>query len=544
MMRHFSAVATFILAIPLAAMAQPVPFDADIPPTDTASPASAGDPSGQKNKLLIQRVLVKNAPNLPPEEIEFIVARFENRALEFAQMQAITALLVEAYRNRGYLVARAYLPPQNVDTQGGDLVIEVVEGTFGRVNLVNGSLNHTAWLQGQLDNINGAVVSNATLEHTLQWLGSIPGTAVERASLKAGALPGTSDLEVALKAGPRVSAFALTDNMGSIYTGKQRLSAGAEWNAPLGYGDKLSIDAMSGEAGRLLNGRLAYSLPLGHGGLRGEIAASKTTYALGGEFSGLDAAGSSKAVDAILTYSLKKTASHSVDARLAVSGKRMQDDIRATNTFNSKSADVAVLALASNDKSTWWGMEGQTRLDASYTRGQLHLEGAARATDQAAGGANTHGGYAKLNIGLSRDMRLSPRVSGSFSIRAQQALMGKNLDGSEDFTVSGPNGVKAYAAGELSAENGYLASAELFYALPRNGGIEWSISVFAEHGSAFMQNKVAGFEERALADAGIGFYAQNEHFFSKLHIAMATTQDPVSESTARTKMLWQIGLKF
>lgn len=510
----------------------------NIQPTSGIAPVANG------KKVYVVKIQVRNARLLAAEDIFTIVAPFENRELDFAQIQAVSILLVEAYRQRGYPVAQAYVPVQDIPGQNGVLFIDVVEGTFGKIQLNNASLNRTAWLQDRVDALTGTVISNDALERQLRLLNETPGTAVESANLSAGAASGSSDLFLALTSPARVSMSTQIDNQGSVYTGKQRLSAALEIHAPLGYGDKLSVDAMGSEAGRLLNGRIGYALPLGTSGLKAEIASSKTTYALGGEFSSLDAVGSANASEASLLYPLQKSASNSLDVRLTLSDKRMQDEVRATATTTSKSAEVAVLALTSTRESPWWGMAGATQVEIAYTQGSLHLQGDALAADQAAGGANTHGNYAKLNLFMARSMRMTHAVSGTFSMRAQQALGNKNLDGSEDFTVSGPSGVKAYSSGELSAENGYLVGVEMAFAMPTVNNVQWSVLAFANHGRAYMQNPVAGSEDRALGDVGVGLIAQNARFFSKLQLAMATAQEPSSESTARTKVLWQIGMRF
>lgn len=514
----------------------PAPNNAQ-PTTETASGAN-GD------KIRVSKVQVLNAQHLATEDISAIVAPFENRELDFAQMQAITTLLTQAYRQKGYPVASAFIPNQNVHAQDGDLTIQVVEGTFGQVHLTNSSLNKTPWVQARLDGLQGAVVSNAALERTMLLLNDTPGTVVSAANIKAGATLGSSDLDMTLQASNRLSAYAQADNQGSIYTGKQRLSAGIAVNAPLGYGDKLTLDAMTSEAGGLLNGRIAYAIPLNPQGLQSELAAGKTTYALGGEFSGLDAVGQSNSVDVSLSYPIQKSIRQTVGVRLTFSSRQMQDEIRVVGMSTSKSAQSAALMLAATRDEPWLGLSGQTRMELGYTQGHLKLEDSALANDQADGGAHTNGDYAKLTASLSRFTQLSKQLSCQAWIKTQQALMNKNLDGSEDFAVSGAHGVKAYAPGELSAENGYLVGVELGYALLPFNGMDWSLSAFADHGRAVMQNRMAGFDAKSLSDVGAGLSVRYKAFYSRLQIAWAVGQEPISEGTSRTKALWQMGAAF
>ena len=66
----------------------------------------------------------------------------------------------------------------------------------------------------------------------------------------------------------------------------------------------------------------------------------------------------------------------------------------------------------------------------------------------------------------------------------------KNLDGSEDLTLGGPNAVKLYPYSEQSAENGYIASFELFSKLPNIASYNHKIGLFYDMGNVYQERKI------------------------------------------------------
>lgn len=130
-------------------------------------------------------------------------------------------------------------------------------------------------------------------------------------------------------------------------------------------------------------------------------------------------------------------------------------------------------------------------------------------------------------------------------LQMQYALGNKNLDGSEDFSIGGADGVKVYPDGELSAENGYLLSIEGKYRLPNVNELSNTVGVFYDRGRVFMANNTVGFESKSLQDVGVGYYANYKDFFGKLQVAWTANSDAVSsEPSSNSRILFQGGWVF
>src|SRR5690606_34610146 len=112
-------------------------------PRETATPVLPGlvEPPislNDKATLLVRQFKVEGAGLVGEAEIREIIAPYENRKLTLAQIYEVADNITTLYRNKGYLLAKAYVPAQNATR--GTLKIKVVAGRYGAITLKNDSL--------------------------------------------------------------------------------------------------------------------------------------------------------------------------------------------------------------------------------------------------------------------------------------------------------------------------------------------------------------------------------------------------------------------
>ncbi|WP_333803565.1 ShlB/FhaC/HecB family hemolysin secretion/activation protein [Sulfurospirillum sp.] len=477
------------------------------------------------------------------ETLLSLINPYAGKSYTLGELEKITSLITKAYREQGYFVARAYIPKQAMSE--GILEIAVIEGNYGAFKLNNSSLVSNERVQGMLDDVKGDnVVSSNTIERAMLIINDTPGVKVTAADIKPGAQEGTSDFDIATEATNPYSAYILSDNYGSKSTGRYRVNVGLSALSPLGYGDKLSLNGVMSTTSDLKNGKVAYSFPLMDNGLRGELSASRTTYSLAEGYEALDALGTSNTLEAKLSYPLIRTREESLSVSLAYDHKQMKDEMRNVGTINKKEADLAILGLNYNRSSSFFDLPSTTTATINLTHGDLRFKDAGfLALDEA--GAKTNGDYTKVSGSIEKSVQFNPLYSLTTNLQFQKALGHKNLDGSEDFSLGGAYGVRAFPDSEHSAENGYLLGAELFYTLPSYEGINHKASIFADTGYATMENKISGNDGRQLSDMGLGYQASYKEFFVKAQIARVIGGEKVeSETNHATKLLLQIGYVY
>lgn len=474
------------------------------------------------------------------ESLDELLKSYLDKSYSFEELQSITSLVTKHYRKHGYFVARAYISPNALN--GETFKISIIEGNYGEFKLTNNSLVNDKQVQGVLDNIKDAnIISVATLERAMLLINDTPGAKVVKADVMPGTKVGTSNFLIKTEATKPYSAYILGDNYGSRYTGKYRVNLGLSANSPLGYGDKLSFNGVVSTTGDLKNGKVSYGFPLMNNGLRGEISASKTTYSLAKEYLLLDAIGNSTTLEAKLSYPLIRTRQETLKLSMGIARKNMEDEVRSTTSTTKKDATVLKLGTDYTRSCLLLGYNSSTTASLNISYGNLSFNDAiSKALDSA--GANTNGTYSKIEGIIEKAIQFNPKYSLTTSLRFQKALGNKNLNGSEDFSLGGAYGVRAFPDGEHSAENGYVLGAEFFYALPSIEGINHKVSIFADTGYATMENELSGNESRQLSDIGLGYQAYYKEFFVKTQLARVIGGEKVtSETEYKTRALLQVG---
>jgi hemolysin activation/secretion protein len=518
----------------------PAPTPAPLPIEQAERPLSL--PSGET--LLVREFKFEGAERIPEAELQAAVASYRDRALTMADIEAAAARVTALYRERGYPVARAYVPRQNASS--GVLVIRVLLGKYGQFNIKNRSLVRGSLVERVFAPLKqDSAVSNAGLERAMLLTGDLPGAQLPRVTVSPGSQPGSSDFAVEVDPDKRVGGYLIGDNLDSKYTGKNRLSAGLTVNSPFGIADRFAVTAASTEDSRLLDGRLAYSVPLTASGLRAELAGSRTSYRLGEDYADLGASGVARTLETTFSYPLLRSRTQNLNLNLNLADRHMHDDVEAAQLSNPKRAKVATLGLQHEAWGSLLGRSGYTALNASVSYGRLDLSDPALTAFNRAG-ANTIGDYSRLNLGVSTNWQLANRWSLNAAASGQHVLNNKNLDSSEQMSISGRDGVKAYRE-SVSGDNGYLLNAELRYALPNLlPDLSHSLGLFADTGRVYYQHgDYAASNGALLSDAGVGYYLRYQALFGRLQWAHALGSTPAAAGPqGRERALAQLGLSF
>src|SRR5512135_460887 len=137
-------------------------------------------------RIMVKAIHVKGNTVFPSSELEALVADLTGGEHSLAELDKGAARITAYYRARGYAVARAYLPAQ--DIKDGVVVIEVLEGQLGQQRLNNQSRLSDEAVNGYLSGIkSGDVLQARPVDRALLLLNDTPGVGGARASLQPGA---------------------------------------------------------------------------------------------------------------------------------------------------------------------------------------------------------------------------------------------------------------------------------------------------------------------------------------------------------------------
>ncbi|HEY0589720.1 MAG TPA: POTRA domain-containing protein, partial [Pseudoduganella sp.] len=257
-----NSLALAILGAPALALAQALPdagriLEQNRPPALVRQPAASGKvvpdaaPAPAQalegaQKVLVRRFTLQGVSAFDPSELQGVLAPFAGRELTFAGLQQACNAVTNYYRVRGYFVASAVLPAQEIGD--GEVTIQVLEGRISQLRMVTeGEVRLRPEIARRyLDALvpHGQPVQEDRLERALLLTQDLPGMGA-RAELSQGQGIGESELAVQMSEGPLASGSLSLDNSGNRYTGATRLSGNLALNDLGGYGGQLSLLASS-----------------------------------------------------------------------------------------------------------------------------------------------------------------------------------------------------------------------------------------------------------------------------------------------------------
>lgn len=414
-------------------------------------------PSPDDGEALDVTALRWTGDALPPTLDMSTLAPALPRRMTLGELKALAARVTQALRDDGYLLARAYLPAQELSD--GIVTFGVLKGRLGRASVENRSRTDAGVFERLLQPLSADdAVRDEALERVMLLVREVPGAAVG-AVLRPGQAVGTSDLVLTVQDAERVWGSVSADTHGSRYTGAARINGNVQLASPFGLGDLASVQT-SLTLG-MQYARLAWTTPLGTQGLRWGLAASGVDYRLRDKYAALDASGTARVVGGTLALPVLRRSDTSIDLQATLDRKRLDDLVGSTGTATAKrlwTGTATVSATRSEDGPFGGATSGS--LGLAYSR--VSLDAASLATDQSADGYATAGGSFRGLLSLSRRQRLGADWSVQLSMNGQVAS--RNLSSSDKMSLGGAQGVRAYPSGEAAGDDALLGSAEVHYA--------------------------------------------------------------------------------
>lgn len=345
---------------------------------------------------------------------------------------------------------------------------------------------------------------------------------------------------------PFITGSLDVDNTGSRAAGEYRADINLNLNNPGGIGDWVSVRVLGGFGDnfshRLSYGEVSYSWPWGYSGLRFGGSVAAMDYDLGANLKDSETKGKSAVYSLFSVYPLIRQRQRNLNLSLSYDHKRLDNESLGA-TVSDKEINAATLGISGDRFDDFMG-RGFTSLAISLTMGKLDLGRWQADLDQDNASAGTHGGYSKAQFNLLRIQRLAEKTSLSLKITHQQAF--QNLDSSEDFSLGGATGVRAYPANEATGDQGTLVAMELWQRFTQN----ISIFGFYDYGRIKINHQEWTTtnipNSYHLEGLGVGIaYIKPNDFLVRITVAdrlgsnpAATANGQDADGTKRSPMIW------
>lgn len=463
--------------------------------------------------------------------------------LTLGELQQMASRIAAFYHEKGYFVAQAYLPAQEIEQ--GAVTIAVVEGRYGDISLRNQSNLSDRQANSSLSGLDsGEVIESSELESRLLLLSDTPGVNV-RSTLVPGASVGAADLIVDVTPGQTLTGSIDADNAGNYYTGEYRLGATLNINNLAGQGDVATLRALHAFDG-LNYARAAYQMQFGRA--TAGVAYSRMEYELGKNFSYLDANGTADIASVFASYPLLRSRRSNLYAQVGYDYKTFEDRIDAVSPalVTDKNIHVLMTSLRGDHRDDFGG-GGVTAASLTWSTGVLDIETPeTRAADALTARSNGH--YDKLGMHVMRLQNITDRVSLYGAVSGQ--IASKNLDSSEQMSLGGMYGVRAYPQGEAFGDEGYLATLEARYLLAQLSSQQLGqvhLIGFVDGGSVTVNKDPwdGSDNSRTLSGAGVGVnWIDSNNFSVKASYAQKLGSEKATAAPDENGRFWVQLVKY
>lgn len=164
------------------------------------------------------------------------------RGITLGQIETVANTITQFYRERGFVLAKAYIPKQQV--RDGVVNLTLLLGMLGEVQVSGNKLYNAKTVSSVFDGMMGKPVTSTAIEEQLFLINDYPGIFVD-GHFEPGYQVGDTRLNVTVKDETRYSGNVRLDNHGTEDTGLYRLYADFQLNNPLGLADKLQASVLS-----------------------------------------------------------------------------------------------------------------------------------------------------------------------------------------------------------------------------------------------------------------------------------------------------------
>ena len=489
-------------------------------------------PKSQAEKAFVKKINVTRVTLLSDKEVSEIITPFENKELSLADMQKVVDLITDAYRRKGYVTSRAYLPPQKI--ADGVLEIMAVEGTVGDVTIKGNKFFRTTLIRKAIRLQKGEVFNYNDLKRSLSKLNERTDRNV-KAVLVPGKDPASTDIVLEVTDRMPVHLRLDYDNYGSRYVYKNRYSGTLSHNNIFGLDDILSLQYQAGEAEAYQLISLRYIVPVSdRTKLGGYATDSKLT--LGKEYADLDARGKSRMYGVFASHEILNIDELTVTIN---AGFDYLDSFNFQSGAEQSRDRMRVAKLGFDmDYSDQLLGGGRTIFSPEADLGFANIMGGMKAKDDRSSRVGSGGKFLKFPVSLLRLQKMP--FSSSLLWKNSAQMSSYTLAASQQFQLGGISNVRGYPSGEYVGDQGLTSTLEWLippYLFPKDVQVPMSkakfydafrIAAFYDWGWAQLHHPQAGeSKDKTLRGAGVGIrFNLPENFSLRADLAWALDRTP------------------
>jgi hemolysin activation/secretion protein len=484
--------------------------------------------------MTLGSVAVAGARSIGPAVIAGAYKSYIGKVVSQADLAHIAEAIGQLYRDAGYHLSRAIVPPQ--DIKNGRVVFRVIEGRITDI-VLKGEGAERFGARRFLEPIRQENPSRlGTLERQLLLVNEQPGMRVTDSALEEiGSETGNFRLTVLVRTWG-VESFAAIDNLGSAAIGPLEGFLSSQLNSAFVPGDALTFNASTApNAPKELGfGRISYDQPIGSDGFRLGASAWYGTTWPGDWRSEIHTHTDSAVVE--LRGSIVPIDTQKWTLRFFLATD--VGDYIERDDFGTDYDDRVRQLLFGIDTSFSDGFNGRDYLGLIARQG-LDILDASQVGNPLTSHFGASGVFSVVDLTFSRYQPLAGAWSYRFSAAAQYASAPLLI--SQQFYLGGAAFGRGFDAGEISGDDGVAASLELRFDQDSNWKPVQSYQLygFVDSGAVWDYNNQFGVLSLISAGIGARLYAY-DNWQAGLAVAVPLSYRTGTNDRQGTRLLFSL----
>lgn len=476
--------------------------------TDKTQVPKEEHPSGETT-IEVSKFTVNRSEILSAAELKEVTAKYEGKKLTIKELYAVVAEINQLYKAKGYITAKAILPPQKIEH--GIVKLQLVEGRIGDILLEGNRHTNGNYIKDRISMQPGDLLKLDKLQQGIFYFNNTNDVAM-RAELRPGKEVGTTDCVLRVVEPDEWQVTLFSDNAGSEESGKYRFGMIFANNSLFGNREALVLNPTWTKG--TLAGSGSFTFPVDKEGTRLGISYSKNqTNVISGPYETLDIKGNSSDMGLSISRPLAVDVKRKVDGYGELHWKESDTDMAGTSSLLSsrtKTATVGINVRNLEEKSVWSSQYSFTKIYSTLK--------------DAYNGRR----FSKFNVSTIRqeevykDISLIWRLSG-------QLTHDKELPTGEKFSLGGMSSVKGFDESFTTGDQGYYVGVEYDFPI-RNNKVKGLL--FIDHGHTYNVYNLGTRSQEYLTSAGFGLILNySPNVFGKIVLGIPVASSKEHDAT-------------
>lgn len=401
------------------------------------------------------------------------------RGVTLGMIESVADTITRYYRERGFILAKAYIPEQQV--RDGVVTLTLLLGELGEVEVQNNK-RYSSWLIGRTFNsAMGEPVTTSDIEERLYLANDLPGLSVQ-GYFQPGSQVGDTKLNINVLNERWYDSNVRIDNHGSASSGEYRLYADVFVHNPLRIGDQLQLGVLGTfEPDNTTYGSLRYQTNIVNPRVRIFVGASTNDFVVGDDEknavqTGLKISGKSFVVDGGLSYAIRRSRVKNSSVELIAS------EIETTTEFRTAEDDILAFSLEDTVRTyrLTYHFDRINEKKRVLHQGNVALT-SSNLVDGAEEGQKEEAGIFSYNYSMLTFFKL-PFFKSESRIVAKSSgqYAGTGLSSVSQFSLTGPTRARGFEVNKFFADDAIYLAADWIFNGPGFGKVKVFDSTLAD----------------------------------------------------------------